>query len=93
MLKILVVEDEQMIRKGIILTINWAELDCFVVGEASNGLEGIEAVNKLVPDIIICDIKMPQMDGIEMLKQLRQAGNNTPVIFLTAYECPTIGGH
>ncbi len=86
MLKILVVEDEQMIRKGIILTINWAELDCFVVGEASNGLEGIEAVNKLVPDIIICDIKMPQMDGIEMLKQLRQAGNNTPVIFLTAYD-------
>ena len=86
MFKVLVVEDEQMIRKGIILTVNWESLDCIVAGEATNGVEGLEAVKNLTPDIIICDIKMPKMDGLEMLKQLRQMGNNTPVIFLTAYD-------
>lgn len=86
MLDILVVEDEEMIRKGIILTINWKALDCKVVGEASNGVEALEAVKKLKPSLIISDIKMPKMDGLEMLRILRQGGNNTDVIFLSAYD-------
>ena len=85
MTKVLIVEDEEMIRKGIILTINWKSLNCEVVGEASNGIEGLEATKKLNPDIIITDIKMPKMDGLEMLRQLRQAGNNTDVIILSAF--------
>ncbi len=86
MIKVLVVEDEEMIRKGIVLTVNWEELDCKVVGEAANGLEGLEAVKALSPDLIITDIKMPQMDGIEMLQKLREMGNNTYVIILSAYD-------
>ncbi len=86
MIKVLVVEDEEMIRKGIVLTVNWEALDCKVVGEAANGLEGLEAVKRLNPDLIITDIKMPQMDGIEMLQKIRELGNNTHVIILSAYD-------
>lgn len=85
MLKVLIVEDEEMIRKGIVLTVDWSALNCVVVGEAANGLEGLEAVKRLDPALIITDLKMPQMDGIEMLTRLREAGNNAYAIILTAY--------
>ena len=86
MLKVLVVEDEEMIRRGIVLTVDWAALDCVVVGEAANGLEALEAVERLRPSLIITDLKMPQMDGLEMLRRLREQGNNVYVIILTAYD-------
>ena len=86
MLKVLIVEDEELIRKGIVLTVDWAALDCVVVGEAANGAEGLEKAEKCDPDLIITDLKMPQMDGIEMLERLRQAGKTTHVIILTAYD-------
>lgn len=86
MLKVLVVEDEEMIRKGIILTVDWTSLNCIVVGEATNGEEGLEAARRLAPDLIITDLKMPKMDGIEMLRRLRNEGCGANVIILTAYD-------
>ena len=86
MLKVLIVEDEEMIRKGIVLTVDWAALDCVVVGEAANGVEGLEAARRLEPTLIITDLKMPQMDGIEMLRTLRAEGCGAYVIILTAYD-------
>ena len=86
MLKVLIVEDEEMIRKGIVLTVDWAALDCVVVGEASNGLEGLEAARRLEPTLIITDLKMPLMDGLEMLRALREEGCGAYVIILTAYD-------
>ena len=86
MLKVLVVEDEELIRKGIVLTVDWAELDCSVVGEASNGEEGLKEAYRCKPDLIITDLKMPKMDGLEMVRQLRENGNNAYVIILTAYD-------
>lgn len=85
MLKVLVVDDEMLLRKGIVLEIDWPSIGCMVVAEASNGIEGIEATHKYQPDLIITDIRMPKMDGIEMVKQLREEGNEVSVIFLTAY--------
>lgn len=85
MLKVLVVDDEKLVRKGIVLGVDWLALDCMVVAEASNGLEGLEAAQKFNPDLIITDIKMPKMDGIEMLKLLRETNKEVHVIFLTAY--------
>lgn len=86
MLKVLVVEDEEMIRKGIVLAVDWAALDCVVVGEAANGQEALEAVERYAPSLIITDLKMPKMDGIQMLEQLRARGNRAYVIILTAYD-------
>ena len=86
MLRVLVVEDEEMIRKGIVLTVDWTALDCVVVGEAANGVQGLEAARRLNPNLIITDLKMPQMDGIEMLRALRAEGCKAYVIILTAYD-------
>ena len=86
MLRVLVVEDEEMIRKGIVLAVDWAALDCVIVGEAANGEEGLEAVERLHPSLIITDLKMPKMDGLEMVSRLREAGNSVFVIILTAYD-------
>ena len=86
MLKVLVVEDEELIRKGIVLAVDWAALDCVVVGEAANGEEGLAAVERYDPNLIITDLTMPKMDGLEMLRRLRERGNEACVIILTAYD-------
>ena len=85
MLKVLVIDDEMFVRKGIVLETDWAALGCEVVAEAANGVEGIEAVHKYSPDLIISDIRMPKLDGIGMLRALREEGSRVEVIFLTAY--------
>lgn len=85
MLKVLVVDDEKHVRNGIVLGVDWTSLDCMVVAEAENGLEGLEAAKKYNPNLIITDIKMPKMDGIEMLRRLREINKEVHVIFLTAY--------
>lgn len=85
MYKVVVIDDENVVRNGIVLETDWAALGCMVVGEAADGVEGLEQIEKFKPDIVICDIRMPKMDGIEMLKKLREKGDDTYVIFLTAY--------
>lgn len=80
---ILVVEDEPRIREGIVELL---ELEGYDVLEASNGKVGVEQAKQHTPDLIICDVMMPEMDGHGMLQALRQheATMTTPFIFLTA---------
>ena len=85
-MKVLVVEDEEIIRKGIVLAVDWESIGCTVVGEASNGIEGLGMVQSCCPDLIITDLKMPKMDGIEMVRQLRESGHDAAVIVLTAFD-------
>ena len=84
MLKVLVVDDESVVRRGIVLGVDWASMGCVVVGEATNGEEGIAAVERYNPNLIITDIRMPHMDGIEMMTELRRRGCRAHVILLTA---------
>ena len=85
MLKVLIVDDEDLVRRGIVLGVDWAARGCVVVGEAANGEEGVAAVERYSPNLIITDVRMPRMDGIEMLKELRRKGCKAHVIILTAY--------
>lgn len=85
MLKIVIVEDEALVRRGIVLAVNWAQMDCVVVGEAQNGEEGMVAVLQHRPDLVITDVKMPRMDGMEMIAALREQGCTSYFIILTAY--------
>lgn len=85
-MRILIVEDEEMIRRGIVMTVDWEALRCEVVGEAANGAEGLEKAELLRPDLIITDLKMPVMNGIELLQELRNRGSNVAVIILTAFD-------
>lgn len=73
MYKVIIVEDEDPIRRGLECAIPWTELDCTVVGSGRNGQEGMRAIEELEPDIVIVDINMPIMDGVEMMKQTHEA--------------------
>lgn len=59
MLKVLIVDDEAVVRRGIVLGIDWASLGCAVVGEAANGEEGLAAAERYSPNLIITDVRMP----------------------------------
>ncbi|MDF2613348.1 MAG: putative response regulatory protein [Clostridia bacterium] len=84
-MKIIIVEDEIRIREGIIKLINRLDKDYIVIGEADNGQEGLELITRLRPDLIISDIKMPLMDGMEMLQELVSRGIKHKTILLSAY--------
>lgn len=85
MLKVLIVDDEAVVRRGIVLGIDWAARGCVLAGEAANGEEGLAAAERYSPSLIITDVRMPRMDGIEMLSKLRERGCRAHVILLTAY--------
>lgn len=80
MLKVVIVEDERLTRKGLVLTTPWEELGCKVVGEATNGMDGIEVIQSLKPHIVITDVRMPKMDGIEMIRNLKDKVTSQYVI-------------
>lgn len=69
MLKVLIVEDEDIIRKGLAHAFDWLSLDCIIIGEACDGIEGLKLIEEHKPDLVITDIKMPMMGGIEMLEK------------------------
>lgn len=86
MLKVVVVEDEYYVRKGIIQTFDWKKLGCEIVGEAANGRDGIAVVEEKKPDLVIVDIEMPVIDGLEMVKILKSKQCQSEFIFLTAHQ-------
>lgn len=83
MKKILVIEDESSLRKGIYDVLKFED---FEVLEAENGKIGIQKAFEYLPDLILCDIMMPEIDGYEVLRQLRNSDltNLIPFVFLTA---------
>ena len=85
MTRVLIVDDEKYVRMGIKSETDWSLIGCEVVGEAANGIEGLEAAETLRPDLVISDIRMPKMDGIEMAEKIIEKCPGTKVIFLTAY--------
>ncbi len=82
-MKIIVIEHEKVIREN---TLEMLEIKGFDAIGASNGTEAIEKLKQFTPDLIFCDIMMPQMDGFEFLKWFRLSpnGGNTPFVFLSA---------
>lgn len=68
--KILLVDDEEEVRKSIIKKINWEEEGFLVVGDAENGVEALEKIENLNPDLVFTDIRMPYMDGLELIKEI-----------------------
>lgn len=85
MIKIVIIEDEEFIRRGMVITTPWNDFDCQIVGEASNGLEGAKLIKKLKPDIVITDIRMPIMDGLQMIKNLLDF-SDTEYIIVSGYD-------
>ena len=84
MTKILIIEDEEPIRR-VLLKILTEEDSEFVLSEAADGKQGIKLINDEEFDLILCDIKMPKMDGLEVLEQAKKSGILTPFIMLTGH--------
>ncbi len=85
MFKVLIIDDEPIIRKGLRNIINWNNFGCEVAGEAGDGHEGGELIRKLLPDIIITDIKMPEVDGLSMLREIKSCVPDSKIIILTGH--------
>lgn len=80
MYKVMIVEDEDLIRKGLVYMFDWIQHDCVVVGEAANGIEAKTIIEDKKPDILITDIRMPLMDGLELISSLKDAPIKTVII-------------
>ncbi|MDO4273595.1 MAG: response regulator [Eubacteriales bacterium] len=83
--KLLVVDDEATMRKGIANFINWSSIDCEVAGTASDGVEAIQFLETHSVDIVITDIKMPEADGLEIAKYIYENHLEIKVLILTGY--------
>lgn len=86
MLKIVIIENERLVRKGLILTFDWEEMDSIIVGEASNGEEGMAVIKDKAPDVVITDIRMPEIDGLQMIEQLQKEGVHAEYIIISGYD-------
>lgn len=85
MYKILLIDDEGIIAEGLQKLVPWEEIDCKVVGIAEDGQEGLEITRKLKPDIVISDIQMPKLSGLEMIKRIKEKQKNIKFIILTGF--------
>lgn len=86
MTTLLIVDDEAIIRRGIHFHINWSANDIEVVGEAMNGEDGLQKAIKWRPDIIISDIRMPIMNGLQMAEKVKELLPDTKIIFISGYD-------
>lgn len=86
MYRILFVDDEQEVRQGIISRINWEKYGFQIMGQAENGKDALEIIERDVPDIVITDIKMPLMDGMELTLTLYENYPTVKIIILTGFD-------
>ncbi|WP_127836316.1 response regulator [Clostridium prolinivorans] len=84
--KLLIVDDEVEVRKGIIEKIDWNFIGFEIVGEAENGKEALEVFEKTLPDVLITDINMPFMNGLELSSIIREKYPTTKIILITGYD-------
>ncbi len=85
MFKVLIIDDEPTIRKGLINIINWKKFQCEVCGEAWDGVDGLEKLEEFKPDIIFVDINMPEIDGLTMIKRAKAIVPHSKFIILSGY--------
>ncbi len=85
MIKVLLVDDQELVRSGFRLILELAE-GIEVVGEASDGHQAVRLVKELRPDVVLMDVRMPELDGIEATRQLRQTGVKARVLVLTTFD-------
>ena len=83
-MRIVLVEDHRILREGL-RAIFASERDLKLVGEATDGLEGIQQAKELQPDLLILDLSMPRMDGLAALKEIKRVAPKTRVLIMTAH--------
>lgn len=85
MLKVLIVDDEHIVREGLKSIISWKDHGFEICGEGIDGKDAVNKINELDPDLVLIDIKMPGMYGLDVIKQVREAGYKGRFVILTGY--------
>jgi DNA-binding NarL/FixJ family response regulator len=83
--RILLVDDQELLRMGFRMVLE-AQPDLQVVGEAADGAEGVALARELEPDVILMDVRMPDMDGVQATRELVQEGSASRIIILTTFD-------
>lgn len=86
-IRVVIADDYPVVRDGIRELLDRA-IDIQVIGEASNGKETIILVNEIVPDVLILDLELPDMNGIEVARELHQSGSSVKILVLSAHDNP-----
>jgi len=86
MYKLVIVDDEESTRSGLVECFDWERFGIRVVGEADDGIKGWELIERLQPDIVITDVKMPGMDGIALADRIVRRGKPVKLIFVSGYD-------
>jgi DNA-binding NarL/FixJ family response regulator len=84
-IRVLIADDQQLVRAGFTMILD-AEADVDVVGEASDGREAVSEVRRLRPDVVLMDIRMPELDGIEATRQLAGSEDAPRILILTTFD-------
>ena len=79
MIKVLVADDEEIVRTSLVDMIPWQELGMVLVGSVRNGVEALDIVSDDPPDIVITDIRMPMMDGLELIGRIKVLSPDTEI--------------
>ena len=85
MIKVLVADDEEIVRTSLVDMIPWQELGMVLVGSVRNGVEALDIVSDDPPDIVITDIRMPMMDGLELIERIKVLSPDTEIIILSGF--------
>ena len=85
MIRVLIVDDQALVRAGFRMILE-AESDMEVIGEAADGLEALTRVQELAPDVVLMDVRMPELDGIEATRRLLEQGADAKVVMLTTFD-------
>nr|WP_255570211.1 response regulator [Cohnella sp. CFH 77786] len=81
----MIVDDEPWVAKGLIALIDWESLGYFVIGDVHDGIEAMEAIQEMNPDVVLSDVRMPGLNGIELMESIRHQGLHTKVILISGY--------
>lgn len=82
--RIVLVDDEQFVRKGIIALVDWEKIDYQVVGEASNGEDALTLILEEKPDVVLTDIRMPVFDGLKLIQQVKELATKIPKFIIVS---------
>ncbi|BCG59850.1 hypothetical protein PUR_32750 [Paenibacillus sp. URB8-2] len=86
MYKLILAEDEEDVREGIIGQIDWERYGFEVIDHAENGKEAAELIDRVLPDVVVTDIQMPFMNGLQLAEYIRSRHPGTKIIILTGYD-------
>lgn len=86
MYRVLIVEDEKLVRLGLKNSIDWAKYDMYVINDVSNGLAAMKVYEEECPHVVITDLKMPIMDGMELISRIRERDSKTRIVILSCVE-------